>query len=218
VIIAALLLSAWVSGPTPLPAAVIGFDDLPVNPTELPIANGYAGLNWTNFSYLNAVTFFSPNSGYPHGLVSAPNVAFNLAARTADISSATPFTFNGAYLIGAWNNGLQVEVQGFQGASKVYDTTVTAAPVSGPPQFFTFDFVGVTRLHFVPSGGVLQTGLSGSGENFGMDNLTISAVPEPSTFILLSLGVVAMAYSFWRRKPIRWSRPFPEVLIARSGI
>lgn len=198
--IAALVLSAFSLAPTASSAAVIGFDDLPSNPLEKPIANGYAGLNWDNFSYLNAVSFFDPNSGYTHGVVSTPNVAFNLQGTPADISSATPFTFNGAYLIGAWNDGLQVEVQGFQGTTLVDDMTVTAAPVAGPSKFFTFNFSNVTRVHFIPTGGTLQPGLTGTGENFGLDNLTINEpVPEPASISLFTVGIAIVALGLQRR-------------------
>ena len=132
-------------------AGVLTFDEL-AGPYG-PIPNGYGGFNWVNMWYLDPSPAAYAGSGYQNGLVSGANVAYNPYTLDPMVVSSTAFTFNGAYLTGAWNDGLQVEVQGFVGTTMVYDTTVTASPTTGPPQFFTFDYIGVTELKFHSFGG-----------------------------------------------------------------
>src|SRR5262245_17897393 len=97
-------------------AATLTFDDFP-GAYYGTIPTNYGGLQWTNFNYLNTVldTSHFGTSGYTFGTISSPRVAYNSFGRAASFISATPFNLDSAYLTGAWNDGLQVEVQGFVG-------------------------------------------------------------------------------------------------------
>src|SRR5215472_2998888 len=84
-------------------ADVLTLDSLPDTPgmflcTGGIVPNGYGGLNWNNFGYLNAAVFpCSTESGYGTALTSSPNVGFNILGNPASITSATPFTLESAY-------------------------------------------------------------------------------------------------------------------------
>ena len=156
------------------------------------IPNGYGGLNWDNFRALNADSYVP--SGYQNGTVSHPFVALNenpdFVADVATISSPAPFDFNSVYLTGAWNDGLQILVQGYIGATLTYSQTVTTSYYS--PTLFDANYLGVNGVVFTVTdpGTVIQAG----GTYFAMDNLTINeAIPEPGTWALLAAGLACLA-------------------------
>ena len=131
-----------------------------------PIPNGYGGLNWDNFSVLDAAVY--PNSGYAHGTVSASMVAFNSFANPASVSAPSgTFTFHGAYLTGAWNNGLNIQVEGLVSGLPILTRTVVVDTIR--PRWFTFDYANVESVRFTTFGGT-DAGLDGSGTHLAMDD------------------------------------------------
>ncbi|MCQ8104380.1 VPLPA-CTERM sorting domain-containing protein [Methylomonas sp. SURF-2] len=161
-------------------AAVLSFDDV-TDEAETAIADGYAGLNWSNFwvqnPELSQVADF--DSGFYNGVVSGAYSAFNGAGAGAAIASATPFDFASAYFASASRWGLEITLTGFrngvqQGGSQLIVVNTDAA------RFFSFDFSGIDSLQFVADGGEEYLG---SSYHFTMDNAAIntSAVPLPAT-------------------------------------
>ena len=179
-------------------ATVLTFDDLPALPslpTE-PIAQigTYGGLTWSNYFYygdgagINSYFGYSA-SGYSNGLVSGSNVAFNGFESVVSVSDGL-FDFNGAYLTGAWNDGLNIDVQGWSGVTKIYDQTVVVD--STAPTWFAANYMAIDKLVFSSSGGT-DHGYGGNGTHFAMDNFTFNqSVPEPSTCLLLCSGLVGI--------------------------
>jgi hypothetical protein len=181
----------------PCTAATIGFDDLapPIGSGGIPIPNLYAGLQWNNFNVLNTTDPVYNPSGYLNGLISPRNVAYNAGGSPALFSSGGTFDLNSAYLTGAWNDGLNVEVQGFIGATLAYDHTYVID--STAPTLIHFNYLGVTSVTFISSGGIPHPGYHGAGTHFAMDDLTLNVVPEPSAALLLLLGGAPMVLR-WR--------------------
>jgi hypothetical protein len=160
-------------------ADIVTFDDI----AEGTIPNGYAGFNWGQFGVAEGALH---GAGYANGVVSPDNVAFNEWANVAMISDGA-FNFEGAYLTGAWNDGLNVNIKGYLGGAVVYDTTVVTSAYMAT--WFDFDYLNVDALEFTSFGGIAVPGWNGSGEHFAMDNFTVSAVPVPGAVLLGMLGL-----------------------------
>lgn len=167
-------------------AQVITFDDLPES-TGTQIGNGYQGLDWNNFYYLSGP--LDPDSGYQNGTVSSPNVGYNGFGDPASFTSATPFTLTSADITAAWNNGLNVEVIGYNGATELYDNNYTVN-TTGPTDI-AFDYSGITEVEFITSGGT-PAGLSGSGEHMAIDNIVLNGVPDAGATSVLLGGAVTI--------------------------
>jgi MYXO-CTERM domain-containing protein len=179
-------------------ASILHFDDLS-NFQAVP--NGYGGLNWNNFLAIDKD--FYPNSGYDNGNVSSENTVFNDLEAPAYVFAATAsstFTFNGAYLTGAWNNNLQIEVRGYLDGNQVITTTVIASsPSTTSPTFYSFNYSGIDQLEFISFGGT-DAGLGGGGTFFAMDNFTFNepigptaGTPEPASLAIWGLGALGVA-------------------------
>ncbi|GAA6615041.1 PEP-CTERM sorting domain-containing protein [Scytonema sp. NUACC26] len=181
-------------------AATLTFDDIFTTDQQV-IFNGYGGLNWNHFSVRNNLVA-SPRSGYNKGTVSGQYVAYNSFAKPATISVAKgQFDFNSVYLTAAWNNGLNILVEGFNGGVTKYSKTVTVNTVA--PTLFNFDFQGIDRLKFTSSGGT-YAGVGGRGEQIAIDNFTFNttkSVPEPISVLgLLTFGALGATCALKRKR------------------
>ena len=100
-------------------ATLIDFDTLGTTSGLVP--NGYAGFNWTGFSYMNTAWYTANyailGSGYLNGTVSGNNVAFTglwgesgpVSSGSFSISSPTAFKLTSAQVTSAWYDGENVD-------------------------------------------------------------------------------------------------------------
>jgi hypothetical protein len=169
---------------------LLTFDDL--SGLQAPIPNGYGGFQWDQFSSYNTLVGSAQVglNGSNNGLVSSPNVAYNQGGVPASISGG-PFNLISGHLMGIWNDGLQVEVRGFVGATLTYDNTYSVGTQGST--LINFGYLGVDKVEFISSGGVPHGFPQGDGFQFGMDDLDITdSIPEPSPLALAALGLAAM--------------------------
>lgn len=173
-----------------LRAAVLTFDEIAPHLAAVP--DGYGGLNWHNMSVLDVTR--AGASGYENGVTSGDWVAFNESALVATLSSGL-FDFRSAALTAAWNDGLEVRVEGFAGGVLAFSRTV-AVDTAGPT-WVQFDFFGIDSLTFTSSGGVENPAYVGGGEHFVLDDFHYDRnppiVPEPGTLVLMGLGVAGIS-------------------------
>ena len=192
---------------------VVTFDDLSETGSGAFFSyqyQGYQGLIWSNISCNNAILFtniaghivggiFGSNgqSGDYYGMVSPSNVAEMVSGCEID-SAGSNFNFNSAYLTGFYNSNLNIEVQGFNGATLLYDTIVTASATNAT--LFPFDYLDINRLYFTSSGGQGAFESYNNGSEFIMDNFAFEFVPEPSTLLLAGFGALALWPLLKRRR------------------
>lgn len=180
-------------------AVVVTFDDLPT-PIGFygtdPIPDGYGGLQWdSNFWYMDTTIYSTGHpypSGYLNGVVSGTNVAVNAWALSVGMESASAFDFMGAYFTAAWNDNLNITIEGWLGGSLLY--TQTAIVQYTGPAWVTCDYTGVDNVTFTSFGGTdHDLNDDGEGVHFAMDNMTYQrAVPAPSALISLMTGLVCL--------------------------
>lgn len=158
----------------------------------------YGGFNWLNMYVVDGATEYpSPDflgSGYENGVVSGSQVAFNGFAEVTMISSDKNFDFYSAYFVAAWNNGLNVTIEGYNDGALAYTKNITVDTTG--PENFCFNFIDIDQLRLSSWGGN-DAGLGGEGTHFAMDDLTFCAncnpVPIPTTLILLGTGLAGIA-------------------------
>lgn len=203
---AALFLTCALILGAALPAAAqqtLGFDDLACfAPT--PIANGYAGLSWSNFGCFDPSILTSPGGGggVP-GTISPPNIAFNLDGNPASFGAATPFTLNRAYLTSVWHDDLDLTVTGLLGGSTIFTKSLVLSATA--PTLVQFGWAGVDEVLFVSSGGTLHPGYEpNDGTQFAMDDLVINgpltSAPEPVSLLLVGSGLAGLGVIGRRRR------------------
>lgn len=164
-------------------AAVINFDDLPGDHTQ-PIANGYAGLNWSNLGAIRSDAV--PGSGYEAGTVSQSNTAFNVDGGFATISAAGAgsFNFTGAYFTSAWV-AQEISFEGYQNGQLLYSSATSFVIDTTMPLWVQLGWAGIDTLVIYNS----------SGTSWAMDDMV---VPEPASLALF--GVSAMGLMLARRR------------------
>ncbi|HWI56847.1 MAG TPA: hypothetical protein VNZ22_06455, partial [Bacillota bacterium] len=149
-------------------------------------SNDYGGLQWTNFSPVDGAHYNRP-SGYKRAVVSPDYVVLNAYTRPAELTKSDgPFNLLSAYLTGAWNDRLQVQVAGFHDNTLMYSNTYVVN--AARPTLVHFDYLGVNRVVFSSTGGVHHANFSGFGTHFAMDNLTIRLPGENPAVIIQSPG------------------------------
>ena len=195
----AVLGLAFMALPAIAQAQLITFDDAMTGCGSTGLSNGYQGFNWNNFYVLNATPGCYQASGYTNGIVSSPNVAYNSYANPASVSLAGSFTFNSVYMTAAWNDGLNVFVQGFVGVNPVYSQLLVIN--TNGPTLFAPNWTGVDEVLFTSSGGTPH-GYSGGGTHIAFDNMLMNnatVTPEPATLLLLATGLAGIGGIVRRR-------------------
>ena len=140
--------------------------------TSTTIPSGTGGLDWANSRCINGPNNTNNPSGYAAGTTSTPNAAVN--GNGAPLALTRPgggvFTLTKAQMTAAWNNNLQVTIEGFVGITSQGIQTVTLSATA--PTLITFtNATNVTRVVFTSSGGT-GGAYSSFGTQFAMDDLS----------------------------------------------
>ncbi len=183
-----------------LSAQEITFDDLPGSLDVVPA--GYAGLQWDNVYFANVPSLALGPTGYSAGTVSGTQVALNgFEAPASFFSTSFKFNLDHLYLTGAWNDGQQVQLDGYLNGSLLYSLSLVVNSTS--PSLVQPGFLGIDTVVIATYGGVPNPDYySGGGAYLAIDNVQVTPVPEPSTYGLI--GAVSLAgVGLWRRRTRR---------------
>ena len=146
---------------------------------------------WDNF-YVMKGTEFGDTSGYNSGTVSSPNIAFNGKGDPASFYSNTAFNLLSVNVTKAHEAGF-THFDGWVGGVRTYQQDVFST-TTGPT---LVSFVGWTGLNVV-------TMSNGAGANLNsqsaIDNLSVTAVPEPESYAMLLAGLALVGGLAQRRK------------------
>jgi hypothetical protein len=170
----------------------ITFDDLTTNTGTSSISgipNGYQNLDWYNF-YVAASDAY-PGSNFASGIVSGDYAAIDGYGTTPSTITGGPFLLDSADLTSAWDTTDTVEVQGYLAGNPVFDTTVNLGPTASLTDFSSIDTTPVDTVNFTITGDPVN-------DNFAVDNLTVTEVPEPASMGVI--GLASAAFLFRRRR------------------
>lgn len=170
---------------------VLTFDDITTNHYGI-IPDGYRRLNWYNIHVTKGSK--DPGSGYDNGTVSGDYVAYAPWVRVGS-NSRYLMDFEGVYLTGAWNDGLNIKVEGILDEEIKYSQTVVVD--TDEPTWFEFNFEHIDYLKFTSYGGVKAENAAGNGTQFVMDDFTYTPLPEPGSVLgLVALGALGAGSAF----------------------
>jgi hypothetical protein len=205
----------------------VQFTQFPANANGYSLSNtnsfgtdfpGYGNLKWSNnsgnndfrvieaanYNTRNNVTGLAQGNGFVNGLVSGSWVLFNGGG--SDVwfeklnAAAQNFNFDSAYMSAAWYNGLTVDIKGYRNGVVVNSTTT--GPLSFNDSLQSFNWTNLDKVSFQSnqSSGVVIDNQSTYNHAFVMDNLSISAVPEPESYAMLLVGLGLIGGIARRRK------------------
>jgi hypothetical protein len=177
-------------------ATLIGFDDLPtplVGPGYTSswgyVPSSYQGLTWTGWEVTENNSYnivFGDSVTFPSG----PNAAYNGGDgnQVVTISSCKPFNFTSAYFwTWTYNNSFwngvsasSLTVSAYSGGTEKGSVLLNLA---NAPQEQTFNFTNVDKVTFTENG---------AGLYWLMDNAQVSAVPIPSSLLLIVPGLFGL--------------------------
>ena len=171
-----LFLPLLLALPSLLPATVITFDDLPNGTSAPPVPSNYAGVTW------DASWFYWTPIGTP--AKSDPNIAYFNQANDAGFNFAAPVSFDGAWFSG-FTQPTSVQFDLFLSNTLVHSSSLLA--LTQVSTFLDAGYLGdVDRVQIHIVGGLTQ---------WVVDDITFNApsgVPEPSTLVLLPVGLGAV--------------------------
>lgn len=154
------------------------------------------------YNSISVIGLVQANSGYDNmfNLNGGGLAAFNpfAASNTSFVKAgAGTFTLNSLLVDGAWGNQTLTFV-GLASGTTLFSTTFG---VSTAPSLVNFNWSGINELRVITGNDFVHNDtLSGSGQHWVIDNITVdeSRVPEPAPLALIGLGIAGLLAS--RRK------------------
>ena len=181
-------------GCLPAVAGVLNFDSISTGGTLVAIPSGYGGFTWdTNIGVMNNAYYNSTYGDSSISFPSMPNAVYQGSGVISVTITGAPFSFQGADFA-TWlefnsefsDSSTSVTVNGYLSGVLVGTDTMTLN-TNGTFSFLTTNFSDVDTLTILNSGA--------SNKWWLMDNFTygaVSAVPEPSSVLLLATGLIAL--------------------------
>jgi hypothetical protein len=183
-------------------STILTFDDIWENPNSIGgLSPEYGGLEWGNLIVGNYNDSDNSNlyvnTGFQNGAVSDGFIAWPNFGGPIDIESINgTFDFIGVYITSGYHVDMNVTVAGYLNEVLLYTTTVVTN--NSTPTYFSFNYLGIDELSIISFGGILDEPFSDrdiSNRYAILDNFAYNEtapVPEPSTIVLLSTGLLGL--------------------------
>jgi hypothetical protein len=191
---------------------LINFEGLPTN---LPLADGVPQTVAPGVSYTLRGTDHTPPAGFSYGLSVNPDdvlTGYNttpggdehlkfapelgVGTATVDFNFQTPIQALGLFLTGLGTANGNLHVVFNDGVD--HDLPIAGSPAGGI-LYFGFTDLGaqIRKVSFQ-----LRNVLGSSRDVFGIDDVSITVIPEPSASVLFGIGAVGLVLGrrFWRGK------------------
>jgi hypothetical protein len=213
----ALALSVALSAPRSA-AAQIGFDDGLGNSSivgQFTVAPNYKGLIWSSrFFIAKPGDFPSPVPGLTSLVNTAPAttggtnqaVAFANAFGPVNNSPAVyfqttsgTFDFFSAYVAALWRADMKLTIVGYD-ATGIEIKRTAPLTISTTATLIRPNITGATTIGFFTDAGQIIPGQTSDGTAFAIDAINVSAVPEPSSVLLVGAGLAGLAAVTRRRR------------------
>ncbi|MDD4881070.1 MAG: PEP-CTERM sorting domain-containing protein [Gallionellaceae bacterium] len=159
------------------------------------LAPVYGGLQWDSRIklinqdyYLGTGDTNYSGAGYHTGVVSGDWAIYNIDASAVSFYDTAAFTFMSADVTRATSDG-SVSFYGYRNGVQT-ESMVVNATTSGPT-LVNFNWTNVDKVTF-----------SSDGSDAVLDNITVSAVPEPETYAMLMAGLGMMGFVARRRRSL----------------
>jgi PEP-CTERM putative exosortase interaction domain len=174
---------------TPAFSSLLDFEGLVERQAKfIPI--GYGGFTWENILAIDTRIYGGDDTSVTRSLVSGNSVAYGAGqgyVYSASLSTINGelFDFAGAHFTAIAKEYSGIIFRGYAGDVQLYSDLVFINNVA--PTYVELNYSGINRITF-------------DGEMFAMDNFSYSwltsgenpsSVPEPSTALLVSLGIMA---------------------------
>lgn len=151
----------------------IDFDGI-VSNGGAELADGYAGMNWDNFSVISPLPTYSPISGYAQSIRSGDSVGLNGVGSPAEMQTAgNDFNFIRGYFGAAWNDGLTISVRAYDDGVLVGMKTFTVDYGDSHRVKFGDNFKSIDALVIDSWGGTDHGGDTGAGEQATFEDFLV---------------------------------------------
>jgi endoglucanase len=188
-----LFMSAGLMLATQAQSAPVDFEDLHADGDLTALTSPYAGLNWGEDWYYGDTTV----EGYGNAAHSGASYVTNgYGVDNLAVSSASTFNFAGAWFAAPNTNGAVaswINITAYDAADHVIGSTGNVS-IDSSYQWIAANFSNVARLNITRDDGW-----------FVMDDFTLaSAVPEPSSAMMLLAGLAMLAGAAHKRLAARF--------------
>ena len=177
-------------------AEIASFDDISSGSGYVTL-NTYNGFSWSNF-YATDQSIYGANNPYGRGATSGSMYVFGSGNKTSTIerTGGGLFDVKSASFSSVFDDGLKLKVTGWLDGVAVHSQTIVLSTKQN--MLAQLNFFGINKLTFTTTNSGRPL-----GRQFTMDDIDYvpsSSVPEPSTYVMVLIGLGCCIALFLKRR------------------